>query len=226
MQRKGFTLIELLVVIAILAILAGMLLPALNSARGKAKTLNCISNLKQIGVGFEFYLTDNDRFYMKSSVTWAAVDGRSESFYSWTGPSWNTREWRGTLCPYIEDYKIRRNCPAVLDYNANPSAVQPTGCDRRTYGCFAMNPQLTQKKESNFKRQSETMLAMDYYGYSFVELGYSTNNFSTFTETKLANWFRHSGASSNALYADGHAAGGFTMRNIPRAYTSIFHTGK
>ena len=70
------------------------------------------------------------------------------------------------------------------------------------------------------------MLAMDYYGYSLVEIGYTTNNFSTFTETKLANWFRHSGASTNVLYADGHAAGGFTMRNIPRKDTLVFYSGK
>ena len=226
MQRKGFTLIELLVVIAILAILAGMLLPALNSARGKAKTLNCISNLKQIGVGFEFYLTDNDRFYMKDCVTWVPVEGKSASFYSWTGPAHNTREWRGTLCPYIEDYKIRRNCPAVLDYNANPSAVQPTGCDRRTYGCFAINPRLSSKKESQFKRKSETMLAMDYYGNGFVNLGYDKNNFSMFTTLQLSNWFRHSGASTNALYADGHVTGGFTMRNIPWKNTLVFYSGE
>src|SRR3954467_3019005 len=83
LARRAFTLVELLVGIGIIAVLIGILLPALSKAREQAKLTQCMSNLRQLGVGMQLYRQYNRDFYPPRIlyIGFTAVD----SVYMWAG---------------------------------------------------------------------------------------------------------------------------------------------
>ena len=101
---NAFTLIELLVVIAIIAILAAMLLPALNTAKEKGRATVCRSNLKQIALGFEAYASDYNNYFPATS----AGSGTDPENGQWTVFNWHHALWEYTRGP-LSKYKYHPN---------------------------------------------------------------------------------------------------------------------
>ncbi len=209
-RNKYFTLIELLVVIAIIAILASMLLPALNKSRERARSIQCVSNEKQIGVMFLSYADANKNWIPTISEN----TGRPPN-------PWRT--WQDQLMVYYNSVDADMgHMGSTLDgYPAGdtnaarrpvgpfdcPSSVPGNYSSARDYGInyyLATTPLL--RKIDNNRSASQRILCGD----EMYEATTGKAMYSIFEKTIQDNWrgridYRHPGDTANLLFVDMHA---------------------
>ena len=195
-----FTLIELLVVIAIIAILAAMLLPALQQAREKGRTSVCLSNLKQVGTFMDFYLNDNKNFFPRNML-------RSESRFF------------DDLFPYTGIKRAVEYKPGLFFCPSDSFRGSFPETDRLKFLSYGLNAYLFPdyqytpsfyRSRTRIQQPGNLITAIDCYHYKGWQVSVGVDRFPFYINAleKGDNGgagFRHN-QRTNQLFLDGHVS--------------------
>ena len=211
---KRFTLIELLIVIAIIAVLAALLLPALNKARERGKSISCLSNQKQVGIQFMTYTDDFKGFYPHYQVGNTIVDSSIKNSGSDCSDMWHfvlswlyARPLKSTTlvksifaCP---SHTPDRMALMYISYGYNFANI---GSSHRVDGTQ------TPAKNSRIRNVANVVLTAETQRSAMVGTSRSKRGYflckDTFTNTSSSDYTvsaRHEN-STNILWCDGHAS--------------------
>jgi prepilin-type N-terminal cleavage/methylation domain-containing protein/prepilin-type processing-associated H-X9-DG protein len=206
-KRRAFTLIELLVVIAIIAILASLLLPALAKAKAKAQAVKCLSNEKQIGLGYLLYASDNSEYLP------LAADPTAASPCQWF---WEISRYIAKQTGSYSNLVAKDNvvaCPSAKLKNAVPSSIP----GNEAYGGYGQNyyylgymEETDRKKTTQVTKPTETCMNGDgldtdsglnwwNYGYLYPPSTPALGHYCS------ALYVRH-GKGGNYSWVDGHVS--------------------
>ncbi len=236
LRRASFTLIDLLVVIAIIAILAALLLPALGRAKEHAKITQCLSNLRQIGMGIKMYVGDNSSTYpleANKPISFVGTPGFEIYDLALGGKDPDPTFWciaRATnrpLYPYLKPSKVF-GCPAdkgqeegwldPAEFSGNwkPSNYEALGCSYRYNAVFWDNQTLQPPDDPdiNVARKKEnwvtcpTRFILMHEPPAFWYANYYHWHFARGPTTITPSQLSSDGQKfiSAVLFADGHSA--------------------
>ena len=218
--RRGFTLIELLVVIAIIAILAAILFPVFAKAREKARQASCLSNEKQLGLGFLQYVQDNDEKFPGVNAVYYKAGGAWQDYPA---------GWANMIYPYVkstgvyacpDDPTASPKCSYSMNYAVwNADGRSASGLTIAQFTTPASTMLLYEGGPSG-----DPSVAMN--GVNATGLA-GKSDWNTDNAAPLAKWHDNSATrSDNYLAADGHVkylkvssvswlAGGTAPLNVP-----------